>query len=444
MQVEITVRIDGQEVVRQVETVDGTLEQMEENISQFTHEVARQTLQASVDRVTAPRPLFSAEGGEWRHRGYKPRTMMGLFGPVCIRRARYQCPKTGRMCVPLDEQLELSASEVTPALAKRVLHVAMHMSFAEVQTAVPLYFNVQLCDSVLDRLMQRAGTVAVEDARRETEALAALSAGEARERHVTQRRLAAAPKRLYVSSDGALYPSRNRQENGDGTRRIVYQEMKCGTVFWQTADDPWEKVVVAGREDVRTFGLRLWRTAVTCGMLEAEETLFISDAGGWCETVYETYFRDARRILDWYHLSEHVWAAARQLYSSDAAAAAQWAHAALAQLHDASGIGLMRFLTGELPRWEAQPTPAEALNGLLNYLRPRLAFTDYVAYRAGHYVIGSGMMESTCKQVVAARLKGSGRQWSEQGAMAMAHLITHRLNGTWDAFWASSPLRRTA
>lgn len=370
--------------------------------------------------------------------------MIGLFGPVCIRRARFQCTKTGQMYVPLDDQLALSASEVTPSLAKRVLHVAMHMSFAEVQAALPLYFNVQLCDSVLDRLMQRVGTVAMEDARGETAALAALPAGDARERAVPHRRQAQGPKRLYVSTDGALYPSRNRQENGDGTRRIVYQEMKCGTVFWQTAEGKWEKVVVAGREDVQAFGLRLWQTAVMCGMLEAQETIFISDAGAWCETVYEMYFRDGQRILDWYHLSEHVWATARQLYSSDAAAAARWAHAALDQLSSASGIGLMRFLTGELPRWQAQPTQVEALNGLINYLRPRLAFTDYVAYREGDYVIGSGTMEATCKQVVAARLKGSGRQWSERGTVAMAQLIVHRLNGTWDAFWASRPLQRAA
>lgn len=66
MQVEITVRINGQEVVRQVETVGGTLEQMEEQVLQLTHSLAQQTLQSSVDRVTAPRPLFrqtAASGG---------------------------------------------------------------------------------------------------------------------------------------------------------------------------------------------------------------------------------------------------------------------------------------------------------------------------------------------------------------------------------------------
>ena len=66
MQVEITVRIDGQAVVRRVETVAGTLGQMEERVLQFTQQLAQQTLQANVDRVTAAAPPFSTAGGEWR------------------------------------------------------------------------------------------------------------------------------------------------------------------------------------------------------------------------------------------------------------------------------------------------------------------------------------------------------------------------------------------
>lgn len=370
--------------------------------------------------------------------------MIGLFGRIRIRRAQFQCTRTGRMFLPLEEQLDLPRGEVSPALAQRVLHMATHMSLAEVQTAARLYLNIGLCDSVLDRLLHRAGTVAAEDARGRTEALMSLPPGEAREQQVGDRRFPTVPKRLYISTDGALYPSRIRQALTPEKNRILYQEMKCGAIFWQSPDGAWQKVVEAGREEVLAFGMKLWRTAVTCGLLEAEEVIFISDGGAWCQTVYDTYFRGARRILDWYHLSEHVWEAARQLYPTDSAAVARWAHTALDQLEKSSGIGLHRFLEEGLSRCVAESPPAVALTGLSNYLTPRLAHTDYVEYRAGGYVIGSGMMESTCKQIVAARLKGSGRQWSEKGAVAMAHLLTHRLNGTWEQFWTGRPLQRAA
>ncbi len=54
-------------------------------------------------------------------------------------------------------------------------------------------------------------------------------------------------------------------------------------------------------------------------------------------------------------------------------------------------------------------------------------------------VIGSGMMESTCRQVVGQRLKGSGRRWSGSRAAA---LVAYRINLTWDGLWTTRPLRR--
>lgn len=58
MQVEITVKVNGQVVREQVEQVSGTLEDMEEKIDAMTRQVAGAALQASVDGVPPPRPLF--------------------------------------------------------------------------------------------------------------------------------------------------------------------------------------------------------------------------------------------------------------------------------------------------------------------------------------------------------------------------------------------------
>ena len=58
MKVEVTVRVNGEMVREHVEMVDGTLDQMEEKIHALGQQVACEALQASVDRVTTPRPLF--------------------------------------------------------------------------------------------------------------------------------------------------------------------------------------------------------------------------------------------------------------------------------------------------------------------------------------------------------------------------------------------------
>lgn len=364
---------------------------------------------------------------------------------MTVRRARFRCSVDGQYYYPLDEVLDLPPGEVTVSLARRALRLGTHLGFAELQEELWYQHDVRLSDTVLNRLLQQVGGVAERDRQEAVASLRALPEGVAREDHASSKPAIARPKRLYISCDGVMYPTRYRQVEGD-RKRIVYQEMKCGTVFWQEGNHTWHKRVISSRDDVQGFGAGLWELAVRCGMLQADEVAFISDGGGWCDTVARTYFHDAERILDWYHLVEHVWEAARGLYR-DEQAVKKWVSRCTGLLRESSGIGLLRYLErcrrGHAARADGS-AGLEALDGLLDYLRPRLAITDYVDYRARGFIIGSGMMESTCKQLVGRRLKGSGRQWSESGALAMTALIAQRLNRSWEVFWASRPLHRAA
>jgi hypothetical protein len=65
MQVEITVKVDGRVVKTHLQQVQGTLEQMEETIHALSKRVAGETLQASVEAVAGPRPLFRKKAGRY-------------------------------------------------------------------------------------------------------------------------------------------------------------------------------------------------------------------------------------------------------------------------------------------------------------------------------------------------------------------------------------------
>jgi hypothetical protein len=347
------------------------------------------------------------------------------------------------MHCPADAALALPAGQLTACLARRALRLGTMMGFAELQEELKEQHDVRVTDMTLDALARAVGSLAHGDRQAQVDQVEKLSVGQAREEAVQEK--LPAPRRLYISCDGITYRTRYREADPEhkGQKRLVYQEMKVGTVFWQDDKEHWHKRVIHGRDNPARFGLNLWLLAVECGMLECAEVIFISDGGVWCHSVAETYFKEALRILDWYHLSEHVWQAGRLLYGPDEKAAQRWVNDCLDHLHESSGIGLLRHLERSLAaRPNAQTRHQEALTDLMNYLRPRLPITDYVAYREKGYVIGSGMMESTCKQVVARRLKGVGMQWSQQGALAMTALVGLRLNGTWSAFWKTSPLQR--
>jgi hypothetical protein len=296
-------------------------------------------------------------------------------------------------------------------------------------------------DSALDDLANACGLLAHADRQARVDTLEALSVGVAREQAVSMK--LPAPPRLYVSCDGITYRTRYREPDPEhkGQKRLVYQEMKVGTVFWQDAKGRWEKRVVHGRGNPARFGLDLWLLAVECGMLECADVVFISDGGTWCNSVADMYFKEVRRILDWYHLSEHIWQAGRVLYGPEEKVAKPWVNECLDHLHDDGGTGLLRHLERSLAA-RSDPRQREALTDLLDYLRPRLPISDYPAYRVQGYIIGSGMMESTCKQVVGRRLKGAGMQWAEPGALAMTALVGLRINKAWSTFWQTLPLCR--
>jgi hypothetical protein len=57
---------------------------------------------------------------------------------------------------------------------------------------------------------------------------------------------------------------------------------------------------------------------------------------------------------------------------------------------------------------------------------------DYASYRARGLQIGSGSVESACKQLVSARLKLSGMIWDAPGAEAVAVVRAWLLSERWE------------
>jgi hypothetical protein len=55
----------------------------------------------------------------------------------------------------------------------------------------------------------------------------------------------------------------------------------------------------------------------------------------------------------------------------------------------------------------------------------------YDFFRTHGYLIGSGTIESGCKQIVTQRLKRSGAQWLVEGAVLTAKARAAWLSGNW-------------
>ena len=215
-----------------------------------------------------------------------------------------------------------------------------------------------------------------------------------------------------------------------GQKRLIWQQMRVGCVYWQDEHETWHKEVVWGRESAEEFGASLFRVACRCGYREARERVFVSDGADWCWQIHQRYFADAAGIVDWYHVSQHVWACARIVAPDEPGG---WAREALGQLHEGGGWALRLWLLPQRARHRG--AKRKALEALIGYLHPREDRMDDPSYRAQKWQIGSGMVESTARQLVGLRLKGPGMHWSEAGAIAITALRAQIINRRWHQFW---------
>jgi len=73
-----------------------------------------------------------------------------------------------------------------------------------------------------------------------------------------------------------------------------------------------------------------------------------------------------------------------------------------------------------------------AMDKLLGFLMPRVERMDYPSLLAGSYRIDSGPIESSCKNVVQARMKCSGMRWSRHGGSAMLEIRCALFSDKWE------------
>jgi hypothetical protein len=235
------------------------------------------------------------------------------------------------------------------------------------------------------------------------------------------------PRTFIVEMDGVQV----------GLQGGAWQEAKCGVVYelsqrTETTQGRWEllkrhRCVLRG--DAQSFRRRLWELCLRAGIRESDRIVVIADAAAWIDQTAEFMFPGGLRVLDYYHASERVWAVANAHWGEATREGQRWAQARLSQLKAGQAskvIGSMRKL--RVKREEA----AKVIAAAINYLAARQKQMSYAEYRQAGLPIGSGAVESSCKQVVSARCKQAGMRWSEAGVDAILALRCFVLNDRLD------------
>jgi hypothetical protein len=192
---------------------------------------------------------------------------------------------------------------------------------------------------------------------------------------------------------------------------------------------------LAGLCTLEELGSQLRRQAGQVGMNTLGQWIALSDAGNGLEHFFDVYFPRAEKIVDFRHATEHLTALAKLLQPGPAGEVllSAWCH----QLKHEGGRALLAELT-KLDRGKMdEPTRGEH-DQALTYFGNHAERMKYPEYLRRGWQIGTGSVESACKNVLNHRLSMGGMRWGEAGGDAVAHLRALFCSDAdqWDAYWA--------
>jgi uncharacterized protein UPF0236 len=163
----------------------------------------------------------------------------------------------------------------------------------------------------------------------------------------------------------------------------------------------------------------------------------LGDGAPWIWNLADAHFPSMRQTLDYYHLSEHLYAFANLQYPNNPARAKVWVEEKIgAFLTDR--VGAVLSTLKRMRPWKK--ALREALAQLIGYVernRTRIRYQE--PWQCG-LAIGSGAVEGACKHVIQSRFKRAGMRWKQPGFLNILALRLAHLNGTLQAFWASRGL----
>lgn len=358
-------------------------------------------------------------GAMMRHIGNRSRTVATWCGQMTLERAYYRCDSCGASIIPLDEQLCMPKGRFSESIVEAISYCSAQLPFEWASEMLERLTGISVSPKEAQILSEGIGAEMDEELK--AQAQTAVTDGLDSTSN---------PNRLYITIDGGMV----RELDGWHETKVsaIYDAMPGPESDGVCADVANDITYVARKAPPDEFGAHVSAEAQQRGEANAIKIVVLGDGAVWIWNLANAYFPEAVQIIDWYHASEHIWEFARTLYEGDEERCKTWVDEQLGLL----GEGQVERLVGQLRAvTDLKDEVDVARNALVRYLEANRERMRYDEYRAKGYHIGSGVVESACKNVVQMRQKRPGMRWSAGGSQKVLNLRTYALNGKWDEFW---------
>ena len=423
-----------------------TMADIEKEMRELLRQVGAQALSQFLSSAlgTPVAEMACACGGTLHYQRRRAATITTVFGKITYERAYYAGCACGRGKAPLDETYGLAPGAMSSGLAALLGLAGIEFGFDESRAWLQAFLLFDVSENTV---------------RSETQTLGALQAEQetgwieqSQDEDYLQARLrdpAPVPPRLYGSLDAAKVRIEPRPKAGKKPeKQDDWRDMKVGCWYEAEPVPPSQRSVRQrdkfAREqavfraknmryycdilDAEAFGKLLWATGCMVRADLAAELVFVCDGAVWIWNLVALHYPHAVQIVDWYHAEDRLKRVAHAAFSSERDRAA-WLESVTTQLWEGQVEAVIRTC-------EALALRCEEAQHAVTYFTNNADRMRYDQFRAAGYLIGSGTVESGCKQIVTQRLKRPGAQWTVDGAVHTAKARAAWLSGDWQTLCA--------
>jgi hypothetical protein len=368
----------------------------------------------------------------------RSKPIVTAVGTVAYLRPYYLCAHCHHGQFPMDVELDLEDTELSPGVRRMLAAVGHEAAFEQGRQQMKLLAGLSVTTKAVERTAEAIG----EDI-------------EVRQQHELQRALQLelpipmGPRIpiLYVEMDGTGIPVVRKESAGRAGKQdgqpAHTREAKLGCVFTQTTVDEEGYPIrdeastsyVGAIENCEEFGRRLYAEAWQRGWARAEKKVVLGDGAEWIWNQANLHFLEATQIVDLYHAREHLWSLGAKLYPNDSPAQKRWVMVRKDKLDEGKIERLVALLRSQAASHPALAEDlAEELRTEANYFEDNKERMRYPQFRKQGLFVGSGVIEAGCKTVLG-RLKRSGMFWTVRGANAIIALRCSQISGKFEDYW---------
>ena len=384
-------------------------------------------------------------GGKLKYQRRRKATIWSVFAKVSYKRAYYAGCVCGKGNAPVDQRYGIEPGKVTSGLARLVSLCGIKEAFDGSRKSLKEFLLFEVSENTVRAETQKMGELqrqADAELVQETQSETSLHTCPVGKREQSQD---PAPEVLYGSIDAAKVRIEPRDEHEKAVEdREKWRDLKVGCWYEGEIVPPSRQstrqkdkaqragVVLraknqkyfCGIDVAEQFGKLFWATGCAIGADRARILVFICDGAVWIWNLIAHYYPNSIQIVDWYHAADRLKRISKETFA-DPDERQLWREKVTEDLWE----GRVELV---IEACQALSLKSDLARQSLAYYGDNIERMRYAQFRAAGYFIGSGIVESGCKQIVTQRLKISGAQWNVDGAILTAKARAAWLSNDWE------------